>query len=303
MSEKIELNLTTAQLRKMKTGKPFQLTHVQLMEGTTSSRHEVEISVSVQTAKKIRSALKRGKGFRFNPSLIEGGSLKSFLKKATNTVQKGAHFVSTNAGKIVEAGKSMVDKDMLKNKLDEIATGVSLYNPSLSPVAVGASQIAKRGVDALYARDFSKGKAGLRGLTNAVKSEATTQGKVFGTQVAQKALAPMGRNVSAQVPDTIEPLSGTGLKKRGRPPKVNIANVLPSGTPDAIVEGNGFKNSGRGRFAKGSQEAKDFMNRLRSMRGGKKPIKGGSFLALGGEDNGRNLSNNMNGGSFRALGR
>jgi hypothetical protein len=196
----------------------------------------------------------------------------------------------------------MVDKDMLKNKLDEIATGVSLYNPSLSPVAVGASQIAKRGVDALYARDFTKGKAGLRGLTNAVKSEATTQGKVFGTQVAQKALAPMGRNVSAQVPDTIAPLSGMGMKKRGRPPKVNIANVLPSGTPDAIVEGDGFKNSGRGRFAKGSQEAKDFMNRLRSMRGGKN-IKGGSFLALGGEDNGRNLSNNMNGGSFRALGR
>ena len=106
----------------------------------------------------------------------------------------------------------------------------------------------------------------------------------------------MGRNVST--PPNTAPLSGTGMK-RGRPPKVNIANVIPSGTPDAIVEGDGFKNSGRGRFAKGSQEAKDFMNRLRSMKG--KKMKGGSFLALGGEDNGRNLS--MNGGSFRPLGR
>ena len=294
MSEKIELNLTTAQLRKMKTGKPFQLSHVQLMEGTTSSRHEVEISVSANTAKKIRSALKRGKGFRFSPSLIEGGSLKSFMKSASNTVQKGAQFVSTNAGRAVEAGKSMMDKNMLKNKLDEIATGVSLYNPSLTPVARGVSNIAKRGVDALYAHDFSKGKQGVRGLSNAIQSEATTQGKVFGTKVAQRALAPM-RNVST--PPNTAPLSGTGMK-RGRPPKVNVANVLPSGTPDAIVEGDGFKNSGRGRFAKGSQEAKDFMNRLRSMKG--KKMKGGSFLALGGEDS-RNLS--MNGGSFRPLGR
>jgi hypothetical protein len=294
MSEKIELNLTAAQLRKMKTGKPFQLSHVQLMEGTTSSRHEVEISVSAQTAKKIRSALKRGKGFRFSPSLIEGGSLKSFMKSASNTVQKGAQFVASNAGRVVEAGKSMVDKNMLKNKLDEIATGVSLYNPSLTPVARGVSNIAKRGVDALYAHDFSK-KQGVRGLSNAIQSEATTQGKVFGTKVAQRALAPMGRNVST-LPNTV-PLTGSGLK-RGRPPKVNIANVIPSGTPDAIVEGDGFKNSGRGRFAKGSQEAKDFMNRLRSMKG---KMKGGSFLALGGEDNGRNLS--MNGGSFRPLGR
>ena len=126
MSEKIELNLTAAQLRKMKTGKPFQLSHVQLVEGTTLSRHEVEISVSANTAKKIRSALKRGKGFRFSPSLIEGGSLKSFMKSASNTVQKGAQFVASNTGRVVEAGKSMVDKNMLKNKLDEIATGVSL---------------------------------------------------------------------------------------------------------------------------------------------------------------------------------
>ena len=182
----------------------------------------------------------------------------------------------------------------MKNKLDEIAKGVSLYNPSLTPVAIGASNIAKRGVDALYAHDFSKGKQGVRGLTGAVKSEATTQGKVFGTQVAQRALAPI-RNVSTP-PNTV-PLTGSGLK-RGRPAKVNIANVIPSGTPDAIVEGDGF-NSGRGRFAKGSQQAKDFMNRLRSMRGGKR-MEGGSFLALGGEDS-RNLS--MNGGSFRPLGR
>jgi hypothetical protein len=303
MSEKIELNLTTAQLRKMRSGKPFQLSHVQLMEGTTSSRHEVEIAVSAHTAKKIRSALKRGKGFRFTPALIEGGSLKSFMKKASNVVQKGAQFVASNAGKIVEASKSMVNKDQLKNKLDEIATGVSLYNPELAPFAAGASKIAQRGVDAIYARDFTKGKSGVRGLRNAVQSEASTQGKVFGTQIAQKALAPMGRNVSTQTPDNVAPLDGT-LRRRGRPRKVNIDNVLPSGPVDAVVEGDGFKNSGRGRFAKGSQAAKDFMNRLRSMRGGKKPINGGSFLALGGVDNSRSLANmNTNGGSFRALGR
>ena len=151
---------------------------------------------------------------------------------------------------------------------------------------------------------LAKGKAGVRGLRNAVQSEASTQGKVFGTQVAQKALAPMGRNVSAQMPENIAPVSGYGLRRRGRPRKVNIDNVLPSGPVDAVVEGDGFKNSGRGRFAKGSQAAKDFMNRLRSMRGGKKPINGGSFLALGGEDNSRSLANmNTNGGSFRALGR
>jgi hypothetical protein len=283
----------------MKGGKAFQLSHVQLMEGTTSSRHEVEIEVSTQTAKKIKSALRRGKWFRFTPALIQGGSLKSFMTKASNTVQKGANFLASNAGKIVEAGKSMVDKNQLKNKVDEIATGVSLYNPELAPLAMGASKVAKRGVDALYARDFTKGKSGVRGLVSALKSEGTTQGKVFGTQVAQKALAPIGQNVSAQMPDTIAPMTGTGIR-RGRPPKVNIANVLPSGPPDALV-GDGFKNSGRGRFAKGSQAAKDFMNRLRSMRG-KKSITGGSFLALGEQNENRNLGS-MNGGSFKPSGR
>jgi len=68
-------------------------------------------------------------------------------------------------------------------------------------------------------------------------------------------------------------------------------NVLPSGTQDAIITTPSLKTTGRGKFAKGSVEARDYMQKLRSMR--KKKVSGGSFLELGGKNKG---------GSFLELG-
>ena len=87
---------------------------------------------------------------------------------------------------------------------------------------------------------------------------------------------------------------GAGFGKVGRGRKkasAVISNVLPSGSQDAIITTPSLKTTGRGKFAKGSQEARDYMAKIRGMR--KKKVSGGSFLELGGK---------KNGGSFMELG-
>lgn len=89
-SNQMNVNLTAAQLRNIRTGKPFQLTPSQIKAG---GKHIIALHPA--NHKKIMRALKQNKGVRIqlSASEIEGGNLMDFLrgvgrvgKKAFETV-------------------------------------------------------------------------------------------------------------------------------------------------------------------------------------------------------------------------
>ena len=91
----VKLRLTTSQLKNLKEGLPFQLSHPQL-SGQSKGEHEIEISLPSHHTKKLMKNLSMGKGFRFpahsSSSLgmqdeMEGGStyLQRLARRTRNT--------------------------------------------------------------------------------------------------------------------------------------------------------------------------------------------------------------------------
>jgi hypothetical protein len=91
----VKLRLTTSQLKNLKEGLPFQLSHPQL-SGQSKGEHEIEIQLPSHHTKKLMKNLSMGKGFRFpahsSSSLgmqdeMEGGStyLQRLARRTRNT--------------------------------------------------------------------------------------------------------------------------------------------------------------------------------------------------------------------------
>ena len=74
----VKLILTDAQLKKMRTSSPFQLTHKQL-SGQSRGKHEVMLELPESDSRRLVNNVQQGKGFRFNP--------KKFLRQAKNTLR------------------------------------------------------------------------------------------------------------------------------------------------------------------------------------------------------------------------
>ena len=90
----VKLRLTTSQLKNLKEGRSFQLSHPQL-SGQSKGEHEIEIELPSHHTKKLMKNLSMGKGFRFpahSSSLgmedeMEGGStyLQRLARRTRNT--------------------------------------------------------------------------------------------------------------------------------------------------------------------------------------------------------------------------
>ena len=87
--EKVQVYLTTPQKNKFEKGQSFQLSHAQLEAG--QGQHKVEIHLGLKEYRDLLKKASSKKGFRFDPSKVQGGSiLESFTKtaKATGRVAK-----------------------------------------------------------------------------------------------------------------------------------------------------------------------------------------------------------------------
>jgi hypothetical protein len=278
---RVHLQISTAQLRKLKKGEGFQASHKQMAEGMDGG-HNVEIEIEHPSVKKIQSALRRGKGFRFSKMHIKGGSLRDIGNFLKEKGKQGIKFLGDNLGSALNYGKKLINQDALNGIVDTATSGLANINPYLAPIAIGANYLARRGIQKLYDTDYSH----------------LNKKPSFGDRVNTSSTMPTQRNKAPVLPNTTtggdseaeELGSGFGRGRRGRKKaSAVIANVLPSGTPDAIITTPSLKTIGKGKYAKGSAEAKSYMAHLRSLR----KTKGGSFLELGGK---------KNGGSFMELG-
>ena len=151
---KVHLQITSSQLRKLKKGQGFQASHKQMSEGLDSG-HNVELEVEHPSIKKLHSALKRGKGFRFNQTHIKGGSLRDIGNYLKSKGKQAIKFVGDNLGTALNYGKKFINQDALNGVVDSATAGLSAINPSLAPIALGANTLAKRGIQKLYDTDYS----------------------------------------------------------------------------------------------------------------------------------------------------
>jgi hypothetical protein len=281
--QKVHLQISPSQLRKLKKGQGFQASSKQLTEGLDDGKN-VELELEPHVAKKLHSAVMRGKGFRFNQNHYSGGSLRDIGNYLKNKGKQALKFVGDNLGTIANYSKKLINKDTLKGAVDTATSGLSSVIPELAPLALGANTLAKKGIDRLYEKDYSY-------LNKGSGMKPSFQNQVMPLNKNKMPVTTFGGKAHSN--SEMDEMLGSGFKMKSskRSAKASIANVLPSGTPDAIITDSNGKTTGRGKFAKGSQEAKDYMANLRSMR--KKKVSGGSFLELGGK---------KNGGSFMELG-
>jgi len=288
---RVHLQVSTAQLRKLKKGEGFQASHKQMAEGMDGG-HNVELEIEHPSIKKLQSALRRGKGFRFSKMHIKGGSLRDIGNFLKDKGKQAIRFVGDNLGSALNYGKKLINQDALNGIVDTATSGLANINPYLAPIAIGANYLARRGIQKLYDTDYShlNKKPTFGDRVNTSSTMPTQRNKVpVLTNTSVGAHSEGGQSEGGQS-EGEELGSGFGRGRRGRKKaSAVITNVLPSGTPDAIITTPSLKTIGKGKYAKGSAEAKSYMAHLRSLR----KTKGGSFLELGGK---------RNGGSFLELG-
>ena len=101
MSEHHEISvyLSSPQFLKYKKAVPFQLTNAQLQ--ADNGKHLVDVHLSKKDYKKLLTAIKNGKGYRFSNKNVVGGSLWGSFKKGLSAV---GNFV-----------KNIVNKEDVKN--------------------------------------------------------------------------------------------------------------------------------------------------------------------------------------------
>ena len=110
----VKLILTDAQLKKMKSSNPFQLSHRQL-SGNSKGKHEIMLNLPETETQKLVSNIQQGKGFRFNP--------KKFVRQAKNTLKQVGK-TAKKAGKfIVDNVPKEITKDVANLVADELELG------------------------------------------------------------------------------------------------------------------------------------------------------------------------------------
>ena len=80
----ISVYLTSPQFLKYKKAHTFQLTNSQLQ--ADSGKHQVDIHLGKKDYKKILTAIKNGKGYRFSHKNVVGGSLWGSFKKGLSNI-------------------------------------------------------------------------------------------------------------------------------------------------------------------------------------------------------------------------
>jgi len=248
--QKIEVFLTQPQFAKYRRGKTFQLTNAQLQ--ADSGKHKCDIALGKSDYNKLLRAIKNGKGFRFSDKVVQGGSLWGSIKAGVGKIREGVSrvgdFINRNKDKVAKVGrfiKENVDPNFIKSVVD---AGVDLVpkkylNDKYKNLAKTA---ADKTVDYGYADNSGKSLTdNAFSLADKLKPELTEVG------YDAKDLALRKANKIAQK-----------IKTRFE--------------EKPIVEGDGIRAEAvkNKRPLKGSQEARDKMQKLRAMR----KIKGSGII-------------------------
>ena len=224
---RVVLNLTKNQLRKLNSGKAFQLSHSQLMG--QSGDHPVELDVDRKLGNKIHRSSINGKGFRLPKGLVSGA------------MNAGAKLAKANAGKLADMGANMASQ-AVQNQIAK-----STYIPENMKGTVG--QLANAGISNIKTSGLNK--------VNSRLSEF--EGEGFGSFV--KTMKKVGTTIAPIakiVAKTALPVAGTMAGAYiGQPGLGSMAGQMAANSL-----GKGLK-----RPAKGSAEAKERMARLRAMKG------------------------------------
>ena len=175
----ISVYLTSPQFLKYRKGHTFQLTNSQLQ--ADSGKHKVDIHLGKKDYKRLLTAIKNGKGYRFSHKNVVGGSLWGSFKKGLSTI---GNFVKNN-----------VSKDDVKSVLKQ---GVEMVAPD------SVKEIAKRSVDKVvdYGYDDSNKGKSLKEHALSLANDLQPELQDAGVQAGQKIIDKVK-----------EKLQGDGIKK------------------------------------------------------------------------------------------
>lgn len=189
MSEHHEISvyLSSPQFLKYRKGNAFQLTNAQLQ--ADSGKHLVDVHLSKKDYKKLLTAIKNGKGYRFSNKNVVGGSLWGSFKKGLSAV---GNFVKSN-----------VNKEDVKNVLKK---GVEMVAPD------SVKNIAKSAVDKVvdYGYDESNAGKSLKDHALSLVNDLQPELKDAGLQAGKKIVDKVKEKLQMTDDDTLE---GNGLKK------------------------------------------------------------------------------------------
>jgi len=237
----ISVYLTSPQFLKYSKAHTFQLTNSQLQ--ADSGKHQVDIHLGKKDYKKILTAIKNGKGYRFSHKNVVGGSLWGSFKKGLSTI---GNFVKNN-----------VSKDDVKSVLKQ---GVEMVAPD------SVKDIAKRSVDKVvdYGYDDSNKGKSLKehalSLANDLQPELQDAGVQAGQKIIDKAK---------------EKLQGDGIKKfkkGSHKAKDHMARIRAMRKSKSVGGSISMDDGVRDRVPrsirpiKGSPEMKERMASLRAFR-------------------------------------
>jgi len=231
----ITVSLSRPQLLKLEKGLVIRASADQLQDG------DVELDVSEEQARKIASAVRRGKGCQIYANHVDGGSLKS-IRRSFKKAGKSANKFFTKAGNkfadeapgILEKGKKYVPKGVIKQLASAavVAGATAIGQPQL---AAAANTAVLAGIDAGYSTKFDErgfGKKFAKNYSQAVVTNGLEQG-------VKAYLKP------------VKPVTGAGLSRRPAKGSQEAKDFMAAlrarkGQKSAVSVGEGFRPTGEG---------------------------------------------------------
>ena len=177
--EPVRVHLTTPQLRKFHRSQPFQLSHDQLM-GHGVGQHEVELDLHPSHHKRIQSNIRGGKGFRFSPETIRGGSLLGSLKKG---VMRTGQYIRKNVPK--SALQTAVHRIADRANLGDMGRYALDKGLDIGYSATPGADLKRQAID--FAKDTLQKKLEGRGFQRPKKGSA--EAKAWGQRMKQLRMA------------------------------------------------------------------------------------------------------------------
>ena len=232
----IELFLTQPQFLKYHKGKTFQLTNSQLQ--SDSGKNKVDLHLAKSEYNKLLRAIKNGKGFRFTDKIVKGGSLWGSIKAGVGKVREGI----SRVGQFI---KKNVDPNIVKSIVD-----------------AGIDVVPKK-----YLNDKYKNLA----KTAADKTVDFSYMDNSGKSLTENALS-LADKLSPELTEVGYDAKDLALRKANK-----LAQKIKTRFEEKpMVEGDGIRAEAvkNKRPLKGSQEARDKMQKLRAMR----KIKGSGII-------------------------
>jgi len=285
-----QLNLTKAQIAKIKKGLPFQIK----FDNMGSDKGDVVIGLKEPNAKKLMSAFKKGSGVRMlmdedemDYSMKEGQGFLSGIKKgvkkglssASKTIEKTANQIAKPVKGAVKKYIPEKDRMFLKEEaqklIDTSAESLgSMIGEATEDEQLGESiknAISQTGDNLLSGKKLMIGQKITPIMKKAIKLSIDKiedpQYKMIANSIVKEAGKGLYGKAGAGL--TGKGLSGGGMMGEGMCEGMMGKGMCGGGAPlgglGKIMAKETKKKTGR--FVKGSQEAKDYMASIRAGKG------------------------------------